>query len=135
MFRTFSGGYYLGRLYVESCKDEHPKMRREQHEFVCEQLYRDEVDTDQNDILVMKLDGPHFPVEAEENLPRDTLIVPDELGDTDVENRRRVLLAKADRAEEMLEWYGWGDVDGEKRVQGPHPSALDGIEGPRTPFN
>lgn len=115
MFERFSRGYYLGRLYVEPTEADAPAMCRAQHEQVEEQLYgpasegtpaESEGDPD-TPPLVMKLDTRHFPVQGDEGVPRDTLVVPaDLLGDTRIRNPpalREVLLAKADRARQLLD--------------------------------
>lgn len=111
MFEQFSSGYYLGRLYVEPSEDETAAMCREQHERVNEQLYADGEGLERLDRpLVMKLETTHFPVTGDEAVPRDTLVVPETLlADTRVQNPptlREVLLAKADRAAQLLELTG-----------------------------
>ena len=69
--------------------------------------------------LVMKLDTSHFPVTGDERVPRDTLAVPAELIDrTRVRNPptlREVLLAKADRAQQLLELTGQTLPDDDER--------------------
>jgi len=108
MFEQFSRGYYLGRLYVEPSHDDRATMCRQQHEFVNEQLYADRTEIDRLDRpLVMKLGSTHLTVHAEEGVPADTLSVPESLLDeTTVRNPptlQEVLLAKADRASQLLE--------------------------------
>ena len=109
MFEAFSGSYYLGRLYVEPRNGTEPAMSRRQYETVHRQLY----DVDGSDQpLVMKLDQRHFPVTGVESVPADTLAVPPEiLSDSRVENPpslREVLLATADRADQLLSLTGGG---------------------------
>jgi len=110
MFERFSSGYYLGRLYVEPGERETAALCREQHEQVNEQLYADEGISRLDNPLVMKLDTSHFPVTGDESVPRNTLAVPRELlEDTRVRNPptlKEVLLAKADRAKQLLELTG-----------------------------
>jgi len=102
MFEPFSRGYYLGRLYVEPSAEERATMHARTHERVGEEVYGGE-----SDVLVMKLDGYHLAVEGEEGVPEGTLAVPREvLEDTSVRNPpslQEVLLAKADRAAQLLE--------------------------------
>jgi len=119
MFEPFSGSYYLGRLYVEPRHGETPAMSRRQYEAVQRQLYHADA-SDQDTPLVMKLDQRHFPVTGIESVPADTLAVPPEiLSDSRVENPpslREVLLATADRAEQLLSLTsGVGEAPSEVR--------------------
>jgi len=119
MFEEFSTGYYLGRLYVEPSEGS-AAMCRAQHERVNEQLYATGEGVERLDRpLVMKLENRHFPVHGDERVPEDTLAVPPSLlADTRVRNPptlREILLAKADRAAQLL---GLVDVPGE---DGDHP--------------
>lgn len=115
MFEQFSKGYYLGRLYVEPSSREHATMCREQHELVNEQLYADGGGIERLDRpLVMKLGTRHLAVHGDEEVPADTLSVPEAvLADTDVHNPptlQEVFLAKADRASQLLDFvHGWAD--------------------------
>jgi hypothetical protein len=107
MFERFSSGYYLGRLYVEPGETEQPAMCRDQHEHLVEQLYATGTGVERLDRpLVMKLGQQHLPVHGAAGVPADTLAVPEPvLAETAVENPptlREVLLAKADRAAELL---------------------------------
>lgn len=111
MFERFSRGYYLGRLYVEPSADGSPAMCREQHERVNRQLYTSGEGVERTDHpLVMKLGTRHMAVEGDETVPADTLAVPEEmLSDVDVANPptlQEVLLAKADRAKQLLSLTG-----------------------------
>jgi hypothetical protein len=106
MFEEFSSGYYLGRLYVEPSGGEAASMCRGQHERVNRQLYATEAGLERLDRpLVMKLGTTHFPVHGDESVPADTLAVPEPLLEETVRNPpslREVLLAKADRASQLL---------------------------------
>lgn len=107
MFEQFSRGYYLGRLYVEPRDDEPAAMCRAHHEQVNEQLYADGEGLERTDRpLVMKLGSRHFPVEGSEAVPAGRLAVPRPvLADEPIRNPptlREVLLAKADRAAQLL---------------------------------
>jgi len=105
MFEQFSRGYYLGRLYVEP-RDSGAAMCRDQHERVNQQLYGNEGVTRTDLPLVMKLGRHHFPVRGDEEVPADTLAVPEAvLADADIRNPpslSEVFLAKADHAAQLL---------------------------------
>lgn len=115
MFADFSRGYYLGRLYVEPYDGDRAVIQRDQHEQVNEQLYADEEALARLDTpLVMKLDNRHFAVHGDEGVPERTLAVPDHLL-ADVRNPptlREILLAKADRATQLLRLSGQLDDPG-----------------------
>jgi len=115
MFSEFSRGYYLGRLYVEPNENDRAVMHRDQHARVNEQLYADDTGIERLDTpLVMKLDNRHFPVHGERGVPEGTLSVPEPLlADSDVRNPpslREILLAKADRATQLLRLSGQLDL-------------------------
>jgi hypothetical protein len=107
MFEEFSRGYYLGRLYVEPSGDDAAKMCHTQHEHVSRQLYANSESVAPHGCpLVMKLGTCHFAVHGDREVPADTLAVPGELLDDAVRSPptlREVLLAKADRASQLLE--------------------------------
>jgi hypothetical protein len=113
MFEQFSNGYYLGRLYVEPYDGEVAAIQRADHEKVNEELYADEGVARIDAPLVMKLEQTHFPVLGDEGVPSGTLAVPSSLSVTDVPDEREVLLAKRDRAAELLRYSGYrfGDDD------------------------
>lgn len=111
MFEAFSSGYYLGRLYVEPYSGDRVVMQRDQHERVNEQLYASGIGVERLDSpLVMKIDRRHFTVHGEDDVPADTLALPDDfVEDCGIDNPpalREVLLAKADRAAQLLEIFG-----------------------------
>ncbi|PSQ58384.1 MAG: hypothetical protein BRD23_07080 [Halobacteriales archaeon SW_9_67_25] len=116
MFEEFSRGYYLGRLYVEPGEVDAAKMCRVQHERVNRQLYADSEGVERPDRpLVMKLGTNHFAVHGDEEVPADTLAIPDEFLDDTVRNPpalREVFLAKADRASQLLS-MATGRIDGD----------------------
>ncbi|MES3518119.1 MAG: DUF5802 family protein [Natronomonas sp.] len=104
MFEPFSSGYYLGRMYVEPHDGDRAVMHREQHERVDRQLYGTRgPDTPP---LVMKVGSAHVPVRGADGVPGQTLALPETtLSSAGVENPptlREVLLAKADRAKQLL---------------------------------
>lgn len=112
MFEQFSSGYYLGELFVEPHDGPRAAIHREDHEEVNRQLYATGEGLERLDTpLVMKLQGRHFPVLGDDEVPTGTLAVPLDLADKDLPERRRVLLAKADRAGELLRWAGWEEPD------------------------
>lgn len=111
MFEPFSRGYYMGRLYVEPSADERTTMCKRQHEQLNEQLYATGDGLERLDKpLVVKLGDTHLSVRGEEGVPADTLSVPEELLDeASVRNPptlREVLLAKGDRASQLLPFAG-----------------------------
>jgi len=113
MFEQFSGGYYLGELYVEPHDGEQAVIHRDDHEAVNEQLYADGDGIQRLDApLVMKVDSTHFPVLGDEGVPSGTLAVPAALLDEASPSQREVLLAKANRAMELLRYSGWQPTTG-----------------------
>lgn len=111
MFEPFSDGYYLGRLYVEPNEGERTVMHSDQHEQVNRQLYASGEGIERLDApLVVKLDSAHLAVHGADDVPSDTLAVPEHvLSDLSVDTPpalEAVLLAKADRAAQLLEYAG-----------------------------
>jgi hypothetical protein len=111
MFERFSGGYYLGRLYVEPHDGDHAVIQRTQHERVNAQLYANDEGIDRLDApLVMKLGTRHFPVHGDTTVPADTLSVPSSVvEESSLDNppeRREILLATAERAGQLLRIAG-----------------------------
>ncbi|MFC4447617.1 DUF5802 family protein [Halorussus aquaticus] len=109
MFEEFSSGYYLGRLYVQPSDREEAVMRRDEHERINEQLYTSGEGIERLDSpLVMKVDQRHVAVHGDEGIPEGTLALPERLlEDTRVRNPptlKEVLLAKADRADQLLRY-------------------------------
>jgi hypothetical protein len=113
MFEQFSGGYYLGELYVEPHDREHAVIQQADHEAMNEQLYAEGEGIERLDApLVMKVDNAHFPVQGDDGVPSGTLVVPADLLGDDVATHREVLLAKANRAMELLRYAGWQPTPG-----------------------
>lgn len=113
MFEQFSSGYYLGELYVEPHDGEFAILNREDHEQVNEQLYASGEGLERLDTpLVMKLDGMHFPVLGDDEVPSGTLELPPAYTDRRLPASRQVFLAKADRAAELLGYSGWKAATG-----------------------
>lgn len=112
MFERFSTEYYLGSLYVEPHDGEWAVLHREDHERVNEELYATGEGVERLDCpLVMKLDGRHFPVGPDPEVPHGTLALPPALSDRPLPDRREVLLADADRAGELLRYAGYAPDD------------------------
>jgi hypothetical protein len=111
MFEHFSSGYYLGRLYVEPYDGDVAAIQRTDHEAMNDELYADDGVARLDAPLVMKLDGGHFPVLGDESVPSGTLAIPHEAADTALPDDRDVLLAKADRAAELLRYSGFAFGD------------------------
>jgi hypothetical protein len=107
MFETFSKGYYLGRLYVEPADRDVPAIRRADHERVNERLYGDDGVFRVDAPLVMKLDTGHIPVLGDDDVPEGTLVVPETVDAEDLPGERDVLLAKSERAAELLKYSGY----------------------------
>ncbi|MFB6091793.1 MAG: DUF5802 family protein [Haloquadratum sp.] len=107
MFEAFSTGYYLGRLYVEPSDRDVPAIERTVHEQMNERLYGDDGLFRTDAPLVMKLDTGHIPVLGDDEVPSGTLAVPESAGGEDLPAERDVLLAKADRAAELLRYSGY----------------------------
>lgn len=109
LFEEFSTAYFIGQLYVEAHDGDHAVLDREQHEAANEQIYATDEPIERLDHpLVMKLDELHFPVFATEAVPVDTLALPDDyLKTSGIDNPptlREVLVAKAERAADLLAW-------------------------------
>ena len=109
MFEEFSAGYYVGRLYIEPYDGDHAVMDRGQHEAANKQVYATGAAVERLDHpLVMKVEQRHVPVFAADDMPVDTLGVPDTvLETTRIEKPptlKEVLVAKAERAAQLLEW-------------------------------
>jgi len=113
MFEQFSGGYYLGKLYVEPHDGEQAVIQQDDHELMNEQLYASGESIERLDApLVMKVDNAHFPVHGDQSVPSGTLVVPAELLGESRASQREVLLAKRERAMELLRYSGWQPAAG-----------------------
>ena len=115
MFEVFSRSYYLGRLYVTPSDGDHARMHSQQHERVNEELYATGEGVERLDSpLVMKLESGHFPVLGGDNVPANTLEVPEPiLEGTQIRNPpelQEVFLARRERARQLLSFSGgWPD--------------------------
>ncbi len=113
MFEQFSGGYYLGKLYVEPHDRTQAVIHQDDHQTVNEQLYTEGEGVERLDApLVMKVGATHFPVLGDESVPSGTLAVPAELLGESRASQREVLLAKRERAMELLRYSGWQPATG-----------------------
>lgn len=103
MFEPFSSGYYLGRLYVEPYSGDHAVINRGHHEQLKGRLYKSG-----DEPLVMKIGSTHVAVRGAGDVPGRTVALPEAaLSATGTDNPptlREVLLAKADRARQLLEY-------------------------------
>ena len=111
MFEQFSGGYYLGRLYVRPSDEDRALMARVQHERLNKHLYASGEGVERLDApLVMKLDDAHFPVHGDGAIPADTLALPPSVVEScrldNPPELREVLLATAERAGQLLRVSG-----------------------------
>lgn len=110
MLEEFSAGYYISRLCVATYDGEHAVMECTQHEAANEQVYDagDGIGRADQPLLV-KVDESHFPVLAADDVPTGTLAVPDGVLEAtrvdDPPAMRPVLVAKPDRATQLLEWF------------------------------
>ena len=109
MFEEFSASYYVGQLCVESYDGAHAVMDRDQHVAANEQVYDTGEPIERHDHpLVMKVEQCHIPVFAADDLPADTLGLPEEvLASVRIDNPptvKEVLVAKADRAAQLVKW-------------------------------
>jgi len=137
MFERFSSGYYLGRLYVEPHDGDEAAIARARHEQVNKQLYAEDEGIERTDLpLVMKLETTHFAVSGDERVPEDTLAVPRSLiEETRIRNPptlRKVFLAKADRARQLLP-VATGTADTQRAIEVATPDwddPFDGANGP-----
>ena len=113
MFEAFSRSYYLGRLYVTPTDGDRAVMERGQHEQVNEAVYTTGEGIEPLDApLVMKLESMHLAVHGDDDVPANTLAVPEDvLEETQIRNPptlQEVLLARRERARELLEYTGYG---------------------------
>ncbi len=121
MFEQFSSGYYLGRLYVQPHDGPRAVLRESHHRQVCEQLYGSTASSNapsppaasEDPPLVMRYQRQHFVVDGEDEIPEQTLAVPEKwLADRpDPLEPREVFLAKADRAHQLLQFAAGRDPD------------------------
>ncbi|MGQ3412016.1 DUF5802 family protein [Natrinema versiforme] len=115
MFEVFSRSYYLGRLYVTPTDGDHALMHSEQHERINEAVYATGDGLERLDTpLVMKLESQHFPVHGAEDVPTNTLALPESMVEgSEIRNPpslREVFLARRERARQLLEFTGgWRD--------------------------
>jgi hypothetical protein len=130
MFERFTSSYFLGRLYVEPSDRPRAAIHEADHRRANEHLYATGEGLERLDHpLVMKFDdhGPHFPVVGDDSVPTGTLVVPRELADGRRAGHQELLLAAADRAEELLRYSGY-TVD--PRGDGGGPAADGSAVGP-----
>ena len=107
MFESFSDGYYFGKLYLEPADRELPAIQQDDHERMNAQLYGDDGVIRVDAPLVMKIDTGHLPVVGDASVPTGTLSVPRSINNGDLPAERSVLVAKSDRARELLRYAGY----------------------------
>ena len=120
MFEVFSRSYYLGRLYVTPIDGNRALMHSDQHERINEEVYATGDGVERLDApLVMKLESRHFPVHGDDAVPANTLALPGSmLEDAEVRNPpslREVLLARRERARQLLSYAGGWSAPGDER--------------------
>ncbi len=111
MFEVFSRSYYLGRLYVTPTESDRAYMDTRQHKQVNEEVYATGTGVERLDTpLVMKLESHHFPVHGGDDVPTNTLAIPqsllEELNVRNPPELREVLLARGEWAKQLLEFSG-----------------------------
>ena len=110
LFKELSAGYLVGRFYIELYDGAYAVMDRDQHEKANEQVYATGEGVERLDQpLVMKVDTTHFPVLGADDVPTDTLALTDTVIEaTQIDNPptvKEVLVAKVERAVQLLEWF------------------------------
>lgn len=112
MLEEFSGSYYLGRMYVTPSGEDQARLHSQLHERLNRELYATGEGVERLDApLVMKLGPTHFPVLGGEEVPSETLAVPEAILEEgrvdDVPALREVLVAKKGYARQLL-WLSGG---------------------------
>lgn len=115
MFEEFSNSYYIGRMFVTR-GDDYAAIQQSQLEELNDTYFVDDEPIARLDQpVVMKLGPHHFPVLGDEGIPEDTLALPDDLLEeaavTNPPSLEGVLLAKADRASQLLKLTGLSSRD------------------------
>lgn len=110
MLEAYSAAYYLGRVTVEPGDGEHAVLERDQHRQAAATVYATGVGVERLDLpLIVKLGRHHLPVFGSAAVPVGTLAVPGEVLDASgLENPpslTEILVAKAERAAQLLEWF------------------------------
>ncbi len=128
MFEVFSRGYYLGRLYVTPTDGDRALMHSEQHERINEEVYATGDGLERLDTpLVMKLETHHFPVHGADDVPTNTLALPEPmLEGTSVRNPpslQEVFLARRERARQLLSLAGGWRTDDAASFDDSPPTA------------
>jgi hypothetical protein len=131
MFEPFSGGYYVGELYVESRRRDGAAVSGADYETMREFLYGVD-DRPADGPVVVPLEHQHNAVGGEDGLPDNTLVVPEQRTDVSADGERRgVLVAKADRAQQLLKFTADAEPSGVRRGSGAFvPDALGRFPGP-----
>lgn len=131
MFEQFSSSYYLGRLYVEPTADRQARMSEAQHAAINRQLYRsDEGAAGPLGPIVMKVGRRHFQVRGAPDVLDDRLTLPGAATEIEDAETRPVLLAKASRADQLLEF---ATGEGDDGAQPRDPFVPDAIQAQSRP--
>ena len=109
MFTEFSAGYYVGRLYVEQYDGDRAVMNRDQHEAANKRVYATGKSLERLDHpLVMKIGERYLPVFPADDIPADSLGLPDAVIDetriTNPPTLEDILVAKTERTAQLFKW-------------------------------
>jgi hypothetical protein len=110
MLAPYSAAYYLDRVSVEPADGDHAVLEREQHRQAVAAVYTAGVGVERLDLpLVVKLGHQHLPVFADDAVPTGTMAVPEAVLEAlpidEPPAVTEVLVAKAARARQLLEWF------------------------------
>lgn len=110
MLTGLAAGYYVRRFYVTPSDGDHAVMEQDQHEEANREVYTTGEGVERVDQpLVVKLEDHHLPVFGSDEVATDTLAVPASVLEacriTDPPALKSILVAKADRAVQLLEWF------------------------------
>ena len=110
MLEPLSSAYYLARVTVEPHDADHAALSAGEHRSAAAAVYASGTGVERVDQpLLVKLGHQHLPVFGDEGVPTGTLAVPPEvMRATDIANppaESSILVARADRAARLLEWY------------------------------
>lgn len=128
MFPEFSGGYYLGRFYVEARSDPPAAMAADRVDAIRSWLYDGAV---ADDPLVVRFNRQHFAVAGAADVADETISLPSEFVDASASGERRtVLLAKADVADDLVP-FAYAPEDTADSAGDPFvPDGLRRFDGP-----
>ena len=110
MLEEYSAAYYITRVSVEPGEHERALLEEQLHRRLVETVYTTGFGIDRLDVPVLvKLAGHYLPVFASDAVPLGTLAIrPDVLEETPIESPptvTEILVTKAERACQLLEWF------------------------------